>query len=259
MKLILDTENQTLAIQEKDATRTFDLYSDEAFTVLAQQWLKVGWNQKYSYTFSWLGRPIIQLPEDMIRMQELIYHVQPGVIVETGIAHGGSLIFYASLCHTIGKGRVIGIDIDIRPHNRTAIENHLLARYITLIEGSSTDSAILRQVKALIAPQECVMIILDSNHSYRHVLDELQHYSAMVTPSSYLIVNDCIMRDLYDVPRGRPDWQHDNPAQAVSAFITQHPEFIQEQPAWPFNESTLRDNLTYYPGGWLRRRELNRP
>ena len=99
--------------------------------------MRVGWNQKYQYTFSWMGRPVIQLPEDMMRMQEVIYRLQPDLIVETGVAHGGSLIFYASLCKAIGKGRVVGIDIEIRPHNRMAIESHPLAGLITLIEGSS--------------------------------------------------------------------------------------------------------------------------
>src|SRR4030095_552977 len=138
MKLIIDTIEKTLSTETETETRMLELYSTEAFQLISQQWLKVGWDQKYPYTFSWLGRPIVQLPEDMIRMQEVIYRVRPDVIIETGVAHGGSLIYYASLCKVMGQGRVIGVDIEIRPHNRTAIEAHELSHMITLLEGSST-------------------------------------------------------------------------------------------------------------------------
>src|SRR5947208_912335 len=124
MKLTLDTAAKTLLMETEQGKRELSLYSDEAFELISDQWLKVGWNQKYPYTFSWMGRPIIQLPEDMIRIQEVIYRVRPDVIVETGVAHGGSLIYYASLCKAMESGRVVGIDIEIRPHNRKAIENH---------------------------------------------------------------------------------------------------------------------------------------
>src|SRR5882672_10986567 len=137
MKLTIDTEAKSLRLENDGQERDIPLYSDEAFEVISDQWLKVGWNQKYPYTFSWMGRPIIQLPEDVIRIQEVIYRVKPDVIVETGVAHGGSLILYASLCKAMGRGRVVGVDIEIRAHNRAAIEAHELAGYITLIEGSS--------------------------------------------------------------------------------------------------------------------------
>ena len=126
MKISIDTDKQTLTYSDDDTTKELPLYTDEAFKIISNQWINLGWNQKYIYTFSWLGRPIIQLPDDMIRAQEAIWKIQPDVIFETGIAHGGSLIFYASLCKAIGKGRVIGVDIDIRPHNRKAIESHPL-------------------------------------------------------------------------------------------------------------------------------------
>ncbi len=126
MKLTIDTDTKRL-VQESDGRREeFALYSKEAFELISHQWLKVGWNQKYPYTFSWMGRPIIQLPEDMIRAQEAVYRVKPDVLIETGVAHGGSLIFYASLFKAMGKGRVIGVDIEIRSHNRKAIEGHEL-------------------------------------------------------------------------------------------------------------------------------------
>ena len=124
MKLILDCTEGTLAIENAGERRTLGMYTKEAFELLSHQWVKLGWNQKYSHTFSWMGRPIIQLSEDMVRIQEVIYCIKPDVIIETGVAHGGSLIFYASLCKVMGQGRVIGIDTEIRPHNRKALEAH---------------------------------------------------------------------------------------------------------------------------------------
>ena len=148
--------------------------------MITRAWLRAGWDTKYVYGFSWLGRPVIQLPEDILRIQEVIYDIKPDVIVETGVAHGGSLIFYASLCTAIGKGRVIGIDIEIRPHNRAAIEEHVLSPLISLVEGSSIDAEIVQSVKDEIGSAETVLV-LDSNHSKDHVLAELEAYSSMVT------------------------------------------------------------------------------
>jgi cephalosporin hydroxylase len=255
MKLTIDTDLKTLVCETAAGSEQLPLYSDRAFDLLAEQWVKVGWNQRYSYTFSWFGRPIIQLPEDMVRTQEVIYRVKPDVILETGVAHGGSLIFYASLCKALGRGRVIGIDIEIRPANRQAIEGHELAPLITLIEGSSTAPEIVAQAKALIKPGEKVLVLLDSNHTRQHVLDELAAYHDLVSPGSYVVATDGIMKDLSDVPRGQADWTHDNPTDAAIEFAAQHPEFVIEQPAWPFNESGLKRNLTHWPGAWLRRLE----
>ncbi len=254
MKLTIDTDLKTLVCESAGGREELPLYSDRAFDLIAEQWVKVGWNQRYSYTFSWFGRPIIQLPEDMVRTQEVIHRVQPDVILETGVAHGGSLIFYASLCKALGKGRVIGIDIEIRPHNRQAIEGHPLASFITLIEGSSTAPETVSRAKSLIKPGEKVLVLLDSNHTRQHVLDELAAYHDLVTPGSYLVATDGIMKDLSDVPRGQADWVRDNPTQAAIEFAARHPEFVIEQPAWPFNESGLTRNLTHWPGAWLRRR-----
>ncbi|MET0732841.1 MAG: CmcI family methyltransferase [Casimicrobiaceae bacterium] len=253
MKLIIDTGEKTLSCDDGATPRVMPLYSDEAFQILSAQWLKVGWNQKYPYTFSWLGRPIIQLPEDVMRVQEVIFRVQPDVLIETGVAHGGSLILYASLFKAMGKGRVVGVDIEIRPHNRSAIERHALFPYITLIEGSSTAPEIVRKVKAAVKPGESVMVILDSNHAKQHVLDELEAYHDLVTPGSYIVATDGSMKDLHDVPRGTPDWCWDHPTAAAAEFAAKHPDYIVEQPAWPFNESTLNDNITHWPGAWVRR------
>jgi cephalosporin hydroxylase len=253
MKLILDTEAKTLTMDETGQTKVLDLYSKDAFEVISREWVRVGWNQKYQYTFSWMGRPVIQLPEDMIRMQEAIYQIKPDVIIETGVAHGGSLIFYASLCKAMDKGRVIGIDIEIRPQNRAAIEAHPLGDYITLIEGSSTAPEIVLAVKSLVRSNETVLVILDSNHTYSHVADELEAYAGVVTPGSYIVATDGIMFDLADVPRGQPNWTTDNPTWAARDFESKHPDFKIEQPAWPFNESDLDRNITHWPDAWLKR------
>lgn len=254
MKLIIDTEAKTLTEEEGGNVRRFDLYSREGFERLSRQWVRVGWNQKYEYTFSWMGRPIIQLPEDMIRIQEVIYRVKPDVIIETGVAHGGSLIFYASLCKAMGKGRVIGIDIEIRPHNRKAIEAHELSGCISLVEGSSTDPEIVIRVKGMVRPGETVLVILDSNHTRQHVGAELEAYHDIVTPGSYIVATDGIMFDLHDLPRGVPEWAWDHPMAAAAEFVRRHPEFVPEQPARAFSESELTENITHWPGAWLRRR-----
>jgi cephalosporin hydroxylase len=253
MKLTIDTDLKTLVCESATGREELPLYSDRAFDIIADQWVKVGWNQRYSYTFSWFGLPIIQLPEDMVRTQEVIHRVQPDVILETGVAHGGSLIFYASLCKAMGKGRVIGIDIEIRPHNRQAIESHPLAPFISLIEGSSTASTTVVRARSLIKPGEKVLVLLDSNHTRQHVLDELDAYHDLVPPGSYIVATDGLMKDLVDAPRGQLDWAQDNPTQAAIEFVGRHPEFVIEQPAWPFNESGLSRNLTHWPGAWLRR------
>jgi len=253
MKLTVDTDRGTLVLESNGASVSMALYSDEAFEVLSRLWLKVGWNQKYTYTFTWLGRPVIQLSEDLVRLQEVIYQTRPDVVIETGVAHGGSAVFYASLFEVIGRGRVIGVDISIRPHNRAAIEAHELASRISLIEGSSTDPTVVAKVRSMIAPGESVMVVLDSRHDKGHVLRELELYAPMVTPGSYIVATDGIMHDLADVPRGKSNWIDDNPAAAAVEFATDHAEFKLEQPAWPFNESTLTKNVTYWPNAWLRR------
>ena len=226
---------------------------DQKLKGLARDFFNESAGHKYSYHFSWMGRPIIQLPEDMITVQEVIYRVKPDVIVETGIAHGGSLIFSASLCRAMGRGRVIGVDIDIRAHNREAIEAHEMFELIELIEGSSTAPEIVDQVRRQIGPDETVLVILDSNHLRQHVLDELDAYAGLVTPGSYIVATDGVMLQVADAPRGRPEWTDDNPVSAVRGFLANHPEFVVEQPAWPFNESELDQNVTHWPQAYLRR------
>lgn len=253
MKLIVDTDAAELQIEQNGGLERLPLYSRDAFERISEAWLRIGWNLKYTYTFSWFGRPVIQLPEDLVRTQEVIHRVQPDVIVETGVAHGGSLIFYASLCKAMDRGRVIGIDIEIRPHNREAIVAHPLASFITLVEGSSVEPAIVDRVRSLITPGETVLVLLDSNHTRAHVAAELEAYAPLVSPGSYIVATDAIMREVAHTPRGTASWADDNPAAAARDFVARHPEFVLEQPSWPFNESPLAHNVTHWPDGWLRR------
>lgn len=253
MQLHLDTDLRTLEYDRDGEKGSLDLYSREAFEVLADAYLKVAWDQKYVYTFSWLGRPIIQLPDDMVRMQEVIHTIQPDVIVETGVAHGGSLVYYASLCKALERGRVIGVDIEIRPHNRTAIEAHPMASMIQLVEGDSTAADTVAQVKDAIEPGETVLVSLDSNHTKAHVSAELEAYHGLVTPGSYIVVMDGYLESLTDVPRGDGAWLEDNPKAAAEDFVQSHPEFEIVQPEWPFNESDLSRNVTHWPGAWLKK------
>lgn len=249
MRLTIDMAARTLEVDGNQMS----LYSDGAFQFLSDIWVKVGWNQKYSYSFSWLGVPVIQLPEDLLRYQEVVFDLCPDVIVETGIAHGGSAIFSASLLKLIGSGRVVAVDIDIRPPSRARMQTHPLRSLITMIEGPSTAPKIVTAVKAHIKPGEKVLVVLDSNHSYAHVMAELEAYAPLVTPGSYVIATDGIMRDLADVPRGNGQWSSDNPAQAAIDFTTRNPAFVIEPPSWPFNKSTLSRNITHWPDAWLKR------
>jgi cephalosporin hydroxylase len=253
MKCAVDTSSGRIAVDRDGHETNVPLYSAEGFELLSELWLKVGWNQKHVYTFTWLGRPMIQLPEDMVRIQEVIHRVQPDVIIESGVAHGGALVFYASLCEVLGKGRVVGIDIQIRPHNRKAIEEHPLAGYITLIEGSSTDPGTFEKVRAHVKPDETTIVMLDAAHNRGHVRAELEAYGSLVSRGSYIVVMDGIMELVADVPRGRPEWIDDNPAAAARDFLREHPEFVVEQPEWQFNESELRSDVTHWPRGYLRR------
>jgi len=254
MRLVIDTETKSLTVEQNGKQRQIQLYSDEAFELISEQYLKVSWNQKYSYTFTWMGRPIIQIPDDVLRIQEVIYQVKPDVIIETGVAHGGSVILSASLLKAMGRGRVIGVDIEIRPHNRKAIETHELSPLITLVEGNAVSEETVGRVRSLIRPGEKVLVILDSCHTKAHVAAELEAYQGFVSTGSYIVATDGCMKDLYDVPLGKPEWREDHPTAAAAEFAAKHPEFALEQPVWPFNESTLKKNVTHWPGAYLRRK-----
>lgn len=252
--MIVTVDGDRVSVSASDGVREeYGIGTPEAFRILSKLWLRSGWDTKYVYGFTWLGRPIIQLPEDLIRLQEVIYRVKPDVIVETGVAHGGSLIFYASLCKAMEKGRVIGVDLQIRPHNRSAIEAHELSSFITLIEGDSIDSSIVEQVKAQVQPSETAIVLLDSNHSKAHVLAELNAYASLVTPGSYIVAMDGIMEDVVGAPRTQPDWSWNNPRQAAHEFVAAHPEFEIEEPAFLFNEGNISERVTYWPSAFIKR------
>lgn len=240
MELQIDTAKQELRVDGK----ALDYYSKRSFEILSREWLKVGWNERYPYTFSWKGFPIIQIAEDIIRAQEVIWRVKPDVIIETGVAHGGSVVFYSDLCP-----KVIGVEKDL--HCRKQVE--ALGKAIYLIEGNSTAPEIVEQVESLINPGEKVMVFLDSFHSKEHVLKELYAYSPFVSQDSYIVATDGSMEFL-DVPRAISDWTWNNPQQAVREFLKFHTEFFIDEPKWPFNKSDLTENVTHWPNAWLKRK-----
>lgn len=204
---------------------------------------------QYSYNFKWMGRPVIQYPQDILAMQELIWEIQPDLIIETGIAHGGSLIFYASMLELIGKGEILGIDIDIREHNRREIEKHPMFKRITMIEGSSVDSGIADRVKYFAENKEKIIVVLDSNHTHEHVLRELELYSPLVSMGSYIVVFDTIVEDLPEgyFPNKRPWAVGNNPKTAVAEFLAKNKSFEVDR--------TIDNKLliSVAPGGYLRK------
>jgi len=249
----VDFEKSLVSVENSEQSVSYGLDTPEAFALISQAWLRCGWDNKYVYSFTWMGRPVIQLPDDMLRLQEVIYAVKPDVIVETGIAHGGSLIFYASLLKAMGRGRVIGVDIEIRPHNRKSIEQHELFPLITLVEGSSIEPAIVENIKSRINPGEVVLVFLDSNHSKEHVLAELNAYSSLVTRGSYIVAMDGIMEQMAGAPRSSPDWSWNNPKAAALEFVQANPEFEITEPPFMFNEGQVSERVTYWPSGFIKR------
>jgi len=223
---------------------------DSSFQKLTKSWFKSSEKFQYSYHFSWMGRPIIQYPQDMIALQELIWQIKPDLIIETGIARGGSLIFSASILQLIGKGSVIGIDVDIRKHNRIEIEKHSMFKRIKMIEGSSIDEKIVKKVYQLAKNKKQILVILDSNHSHEHVLQELELYSPLVSKNSYLIVFDTVIEDV-SVPQTkshqkRPWGKGNNPKTAVKFFLKSNKRFIIDK------EIENKLMITVAPSGFLK-------
>ncbi len=252
-KITIDTGSGEVRVEDTKGETVYGIGTPEAFAAISRAWLRSGWDTKYVYGFTWLGRPVIQLPEDLIRIQEVIYRVKPDVIIETGVAHGGSLVFYASLLAVMGRGRVIGVDIEIRPHNRAAIEAHPLSPRITLIEADSIRPETVDRVATEIVRPGAVLVILDSKHTKDHVLSELRLYSRFVTVGSYIVATDGIMEAVAGAPRTDPDWTWNNPQSAIAEFLEENPDFEMSEPAWPFNEGTISTRVTYWPGAYLRR------
>lgn len=212
----------------------------DAFNVASNQ-------AQYSYNFSWMGRPIIQYPQDMIAMQELIWQIRPDLIIETGIAHGGSLIFYASLLELIGHGEVLGIDIDIRAHNRAEIEAHPMYKRIEMLQASAIDETTVAEVAKRAEGKPTVMVCLDSNHTHDHVLRELKLYSPFVTVGSYLVVFDTIIEDMPAGMYDRPWDVGNNPKTAVREFLEQTNTFEIDR---AIDNKLL---ISVAPGGYLKR------
>jgi cephalosporin hydroxylase len=227
------------------------LYSREAFEALSREWVRIGWALRYYHTFTWCGQPVLQLPEDLVRWQEVVASLRPDVVIETGIHLGGSLLFHATLCEVLGNGRVIGIDREVSAGTRKALTGHRLSHRIAIVEGDSTSPVTMGAVRDLVGKDESVMVILDSDHSCQHVAHELEAYAPLVTPGSCIVVADGIMCDLADVPGGEAGWTEDNPATAARHFLAAHPEFVMREPEWRVNSSPLRSNITYWPHGWL--------
>lgn len=223
------------------------LKADTDLQALSRIWLREVTPHKYGYHFTWMGRPIIQVPQDVMAMQELIWRVQPDLIVETGIAHGGSLIFSASMLELLGgDGRVVGIDIDIRKHNRVEIEKHRMFKRITLIEGSSIDDGVVQQVGDIAAGKR-VLVCLDSNHTHDHVLRELRLYSPLVGKGSYVVVFDTAIEDTpKHLLSGRPWGRGNSPKTAVHEFLKANDRFEIDKDI----ESKLL--ITVAPDGYLK-------
>lgn len=235
-----------IRITNGEITKEVDIYSGEGFALLTELWIKSSCHHKIMYEPTWLGIPIIQYAEDIVMMQELIWKVRPDVIVETGVAHGGSAVLYASILELLGKGKVIGIDVEIRKYNRVAINSHPMSKRITLIEGSSIDKNIVKEVRRNIQKLDKVLVALDSNHSYKHVLTEMDLYSSLVTPDSYLVAMDGAQGMVWDIPNGKPEWKEDNPLVAIEEFLKKHNDFVVD-------DYYTRMRITSNPKGFLRK------
>ena len=226
---------------------------DESLRDLSYSWLERSATAKYSYHFEWMGRPIIQYPQDMIAVQEILWRVQPELVIETGIAHGGSLVFSASMLELIAisggpSGQVLAVDIDIRAHNRKRIEEHPMARRISMIEGSSTAPEVVSRIQEAARGKRSVLVLLDSDHTHEHVLAELEAYAPLVTVESYCVVFDTAVELMPADHSSTRRWgKGNNPRTAVRDYLNHHQEFEIDK--------ELEDKLliTVAPGGFLRR------
>jgi len=199
-----------------------DIYLQE----LTRKWFYQSSKYEYSYHFTWLGLPIIQFPQDIIALQELIWKIKPDLIIETGIAHGGSLIFSASLLELLGEGEVLGIDIDIRKHNKKAIQEHPLYKRIKMLEGSSINKTIIKKVYKIAKGKKRILVILDSNHTQEHVFQELNAYSSLIKKGSYIVVLDTIIEDMpKDFVKNRQWSKGNNPKTAIHKFLKTNDRF----------------------------------
>ncbi|MES2777472.1 MAG: cephalosporin hydroxylase family protein [Bacteroidota bacterium] len=244
------SDNPILQFVKEKEERIAGYQANEPLQAAAKVFNDESNKSQYSYNFTWMGRPIIQYPQDMIAMQELIWEIKPDLIIETGIAHGGSLIYYASLLELIGKGEILGIDIDIREHNRKEIESHPMYKRIHMIEGSAIEDATIKQVEKYAEGKKTILVTLDSNHTHEHVLAELNLYSKFVTPGSYLVVFDTIVEFLpenYMPGLVRPWGVGDNPMTAVNTFLKDNDDFVID------NNISNKLLISVAPSGYLKR------
>lgn len=261
----MNTMNPADTFQSEVQDRLQKNRTSDVLCNAARAFMHASTQPKYSYNFSALGRPIIQYPQDMVAIQEMIWRIKPDLVIETGIAHGGSLILSASMlalldyCDAVEAGktldpnaprrRVLGIDIDIRAHNRAAIEMHPMAHRIDMIQGSSITPEVIAEVGKRAAQFQRIMVFLDSNHTHEHVLAELEAYAPLVSPGSYCVVFDTVIENL---PAGMyPDRPWDvgnNPKTAVREFLSRNPDFEVDE------DMDAKLLITVAPGGYLRRR-----
>jgi cephalosporin hydroxylase len=220
--------------------------ADAGMAASTDDFMRRSIDHRYSYNFSWLGVPIIQYPQDVMALQEIIWSDRPDLIIETGVAHGGSAVLFASMLELIGHGSVIAIDIDIRPHNRAVIEAHPLAKRIVLIEGSSTDAKVVAAVAERALAAKSVLLVLDSNHTHEHVARELDLYSGFVKRGGHIAVLDTIVERLPGPFPGRPWGPGNSPGSAVADFIAKNGRFVVDK---ILNDKLL---ITVAPGGYLR-------
>lgn len=211
--------------EEKELSRSES--ADAGLRELSSNWINETAKYRYVYNFTWMGIPVIQFPQDIVAMQEVIFQVKPDLIIETGIAHGGSLILYASMLELMGgSGQVLGVDVDIRAHNREKIEKHPMFKRITMFEGSSVSDEIVARVRAFAAGKKRILVVLDSNHTYEHVRREIELYSPLVGPGSYLVVFDTVVENMPpDAFPDRPWGKGNNPMTAVREFISKSDRF----------------------------------
>ena len=250
-----------ISLFEADCFKEIEKQSeDKIFKDLSFDWLNQSWKNKYTYHFSWLGRPIIQMPQDIIAIQEIIWNIKPDLIIETGIAHGGSVCLSASLLallemedlkinpKAIKNRKVIGIDIDIREHNKEKINNHFLADKITMIEASSIDQKTFKKVEKISKNYSNIMVMLDSNHTEEHVLQELKLYGSLVSKNSYCVVFDTIVSKMDDeFSKGRPWDKENSPKSAITKFLNLNKDFVVD---CSIDKKLL---LSMAPGGFLKK------